>query len=66
MILVVAGPTNTIFTTLVAKIVAIGTSTLNRFFSAKKPDKPDGALAPAPNGDLSPGYVRARTTGRAL
>lgn len=63
MILVVAGPINNRFVRLVAKVVSIGTKTPVRFFSAKNPPSPEGVL---PSGVISPGTVRARTTGSAV
>lgn len=65
MILVVAGPTTSIFIRLVAKIDAIGISTLYLLFSANTPLSDDG-LADNPSVEGEPGYVRARTTGRAV
>ena len=63
MILVVAGPIHIKFVRFIASIVAIGARTVNRFFSAMKPDKLEGA---DPKGVLRPGYVRARITGSAV
>jgi len=61
---VVAGPIQIKFVILIVNIVAIGAKTFHRLFSAKNPDKPDGA---EPNSVfLTPGYVRARATGSAV
>ena len=62
MTLVVAGPRNNRFATLVTNIVANGTRTLHLFSSANAPGKPDAA----PRGAPDPGYVKARTIGRAV
>jgi hypothetical protein len=51
MIFVVAGPTNTRFTRLVAKTVSMGAKTLHLFLSAKNPLGPEAV----PKGDFAPG-----------
>lgn len=61
MILVVAGPTYAIFIIPVTNMVAKGAKTLHRFASANVPPMPFVAV---PNAVRTPGYVRARTTGR--
>ena len=65
MSLVVAGPTKNKFARLVAKIVMIGTNVLPLFFSARKPVSPEG-VDDEPRVKGEPGYVKARTTGRAV
>jgi hypothetical protein len=62
MTLVVAGPRNKRFATLVTNIVANGAKTLHPFTSANTPENPDAAPRRVPD----PGYVKARTTGRAV
>jgi hypothetical protein len=62
MTLVVAGPRNNRFATLVTNIVANGAKTLHLFTSADAPENPDAAQRRV----LDPGHVKARTTGRAV
>jgi hypothetical protein len=62
IIFVVVGPTYTILTNPETNIVAKGAKTLHLFDSANVPDKLDAT----PNGLRDPGYVKARTTGKAV
>lgn len=63
MILVVIGPTDTRFARLVTNMVSNGVNTCSLFSGSSTPERLDGRKAVAV---LSPGYVKARMTGRAV
>lgn len=63
MTLVVAGPMKSRFVIFIVVIVSMGMRTEYLLSSANKPSKPDEVGG---SGNAWPGYVKARTTGRAL